>query len=142
LLALGLFLFWGAFLPKNVARIDGEGRVRSESASKPIWISYPFILMMSAAALEAVGPSLYEASRIDGSSPRQQLIYIRLPVTARSIYIGWILRAMFSVNDFATIYLLTGGGSVSARNWLVVMAYRTVFFRVFSRVTASPSRCS
>jgi multiple sugar transport system permease protein len=31
------------------------------------------------------------------------------------------------VNDFPTIYLLTGGGPVDATASLVVLAYRTVF---------------
>jgi multiple sugar transport system permease protein len=34
---------------------------------------------------------------------------------------------IFCVNDFPTIFLLTGGGPVDATNSLVVMAYRTVF---------------
>ena len=34
---------------------------------------------------------------------------------------------IFCVNDFPTIYLLTGGGPVSSTTTLVVLAYRTVF---------------
>jgi multiple sugar transport system permease protein len=34
---------------------------------------------------------------------------------------------IFCVNDFPTIYLLTGGGPVSATTTLVVLAYRAVF---------------
>jgi len=34
---------------------------------------------------------------------------------------------IFCVNDFPTIYLLTGGGPVDATTSLVVLAYRTVF---------------
>jgi multiple sugar transport system permease protein len=34
---------------------------------------------------------------------------------------------IFCVNDFPTIFLLTGGGPVNATTSLVVMAYRTVF---------------
>jgi multiple sugar transport system permease protein len=34
---------------------------------------------------------------------------------------------IFCVNDFPTIYLLTGGGPVDATTSLVVFAYRTVF---------------
>ena len=34
---------------------------------------------------------------------------------------------IFCVNDFPTIYLLTGGGPISATTSLVVLAYRTVF---------------
>ena len=34
---------------------------------------------------------------------------------------------IFCVNDFPTIFLLTGGGPIDATNTLVVLAYRTVF---------------
>jgi multiple sugar transport system permease protein len=34
---------------------------------------------------------------------------------------------IFCVNDFPTIYLLTGGGPVNATQSLVVLAYTTVF---------------
>jgi multiple sugar transport system permease protein len=92
-----------------------------------IWISYPFMMMMGAAALESIDNSVYEAARLDGANSRQQLRYIVLPMTARSTYISWILMTMFSVNDFATIYLLTGGGPVNATTSLIVLAYRSVF---------------
>ena len=34
---------------------------------------------------------------------------------------------IFCVNDFPTIFLLTGGGPVNATQSLVVLAYQTVF---------------
>ncbi|MFT4000462.1 MAG: sugar ABC transporter permease [Rhizobium sp.] len=92
-----------------------------------IWISYPFMMMMGAAALESIDNSVYEAATLDGANSRQQIRYIVLPMTARSTYISWILMTMFSVNDFATIYLLTGGGPVNATTSLIVLAYRSVF---------------
>jgi len=92
-----------------------------------IWISYPFMMMMGAAALESIETSVYEAATLDGATPRQQLRHIVLPMTAKSTYISWILMTMFSVNDFATIYLLTGGGPVNATTSLIVLAYRSVF---------------
>ena len=90
-----------------------------------IWISYPFMMMMCAAALESVETSIYEASEIDGANRWQQFFYIVLPVTARSTYISWILMAVFCVNDFPTIYLLTRGGPLKATTSLVVLAYKT-----------------
>lgn len=92
-----------------------------------IWISYPFMMMMGAAALESIDNSVYEAATLDGAIARQQIRYIVLPMTARSTYISWILMTMFSVNDFATIYLMTGGGPVNATTSLIVLAYRSVF---------------
>ena len=92
-----------------------------------VWISFPFMMMMTGAALAAVDPTVYEASQMDGASKWQQFRMITLPLIARSTYISWILMTIFCVNDFPTIYLLTGGGPVDATTSLTVLAYRTVF---------------
>ncbi|WP_159774681.1 carbohydrate ABC transporter permease [Streptomyces sp. HM190] len=92
-----------------------------------VWVSFPFMMMMSASALASVDPSVYEAASMDGAGRRQQFTRITLPLIARSTYISWILMTIFCVNDFPTIYLLTGGGPADATNSLVVFAYRTVF---------------
>jgi multiple sugar transport system permease protein len=92
-----------------------------------VWVSFPFMMLMMSAALSSVDESVYEASALDGATRRQQLVFITLPLIARSIYISWILMTIFCVNDFPTIYLLTGGGPVSATTTLIVLAFQTVF---------------
>lgn len=92
-----------------------------------IWVNFPFMMLMNAAALASVDETVYEAARMDGASGRQQLFHITLPLVARSTYISWILMTIFVVNDFPTIYLLTGGGPIDATTTLVILAYRTVF---------------
>ena len=92
-----------------------------------VWVSFPFAMLMISAALSTVDESSYEAARIDGATSWQQFINITLPLISRSTYITWILMTIFCVNDFPTIYLLTGGGPVDATTSLVVLSYRTVF---------------
>jgi multiple sugar transport system permease protein len=92
-----------------------------------VWVSFPFMMMMISAALASVDTTVYEAASMDGATRWQQFSQITLPLIARSTYISWILMTIFCVNDFPTIYLLTGGGPVSATTSLVVLAYRTVF---------------
>jgi len=92
-----------------------------------VWVSFPFMMLMTSAALASVDDSVYEASSIDGANKWQQFLHITLPMISRSTYISWILMTIFCVNDFPTIYLLTGGGPVDATTSLVVLAYRTVF---------------
>jgi multiple sugar transport system permease protein len=82
---------------------------------------------MCSSALASVDTTVYEAANMDGANRWQQFSRITLPLIARSTYISWILMAIFCVNDFPTIYLLTGGGPVDATASLVVLAYRTVF---------------
>jgi multiple sugar transport system permease protein len=92
-----------------------------------VWVSFPFMMMMISAALASMDTTVYEAASMDGATRWQQFTQITLPLIARSTYISWILMTIFCVNDFPTIYLLTGGGPVSATTSLVVLAYRTVF---------------
>lgn len=92
-----------------------------------VWVSFPFMMLMTSAALASVDSTVYEAANMDGATKWQQLTQITLPMISRSTYISWILMTIFCVNDFPTIYLLTGGGPVDATTSLVVLAYRTVF---------------
>jgi len=92
-----------------------------------VWVSFPFMMLMTSAALAAVDTGVYEAAKVDGASNWNTLTGITLPMISRSTYISWILMTIFCVNDFPPIFLLTGGGPVNATQSLVVMAYNTVF---------------
>ena len=92
-----------------------------------VWIAFPFMMLMASSALASVDENVYEAARVDGLRSGQVFLHITLPLIARSTYISWILMTIFCINDFPTIFLLTGGGPVNATNTLVVLAYQTVF---------------
>ena len=92
-----------------------------------VWISFPFMMMMMGAALASVDINVYEASRVDGASAWQTFRHITLPMISRSTFISWILMTIFCVNDFPTVFLLTGGGPLQSTQTLVVLAYSTVF---------------
>jgi len=92
-----------------------------------VWISFPFMMMMMSSALASVDVNVYEASRVDGASAWQTFRHITLPMIARSTFISWILMTIFCVNDFPTVFLLTGGGPLQSTQTLVVLAYSTVF---------------
>ena len=92
-----------------------------------VWISFPFMMLMMNSALASVDTTVYEAARVDGASNWQSFSLITMPLISRSTYISWILMTIFCVNDFPTIFLLTGGGPVNSTTSLVVLAYRTVF---------------
>lgn len=92
-----------------------------------VWISFPFMMMMMSSALASVDVNVYEAAKVDGATGWQAFHSITLPIISRSVYISWILMTIFCVNDFPTIFLLTGGGPVNATSSLVVLAYKTVF---------------
>jgi multiple sugar transport system permease protein len=101
-----------------------------------IWVSFPFMMLMSSAALTSIDDAIYEAASMDGASAWQKLTRITLPLIARPTYVSWVLMTIFCVNDFATIFLLTGGGPVGSTTTLSLLAYQRVFqeFQVGSGV--------
>jgi multiple sugar transport system permease protein len=92
-----------------------------------VWISFPFMMMMMSSALAAVDNNVYEAAKVDGAGTWQSFWHITMPLISRTTYISWILMTIFCVNDFPTIFLLTGGGPVNATTSLVVLSYQVVF---------------
>jgi multiple sugar transport system permease protein len=92
-----------------------------------VWAGFPFMMVMMSSALAAVDATLYEASSLDGAGRWQQLTRVTIPNIARPTYISWILMTIFCVNDFPSVYLLTGGGPSDSTTTLIVLAYRTVF---------------
>jgi len=92
-----------------------------------VWASFPFMLMMSSAALEAIDRELYEAARVDGAGTVQRFLHITWPLIRKPTYISLLLMTIFTVNDFGSVYLLTGGGPAGATVTLPVLSYLLVF---------------
>lgn len=92
-----------------------------------VWMTFPYMMLMMSAALEGTDPSVYEAATIDGATGIQQLRLVTLPIIARPTYITCLMTALFTINDFATVYLLTGGGPLGSTQTVAVYAYNLVF---------------
>ncbi len=94
-----------------------------------IWRSFPFMMLSVLAALQTIDCDLYEAAEIDGASRWQGFRYVTLPHLKNISVVLWILMTIWSVNDFETPWLLTGGGPSFATENLIVYAYRLTFRR-------------
>ena len=94
-----------------------------------IWRSFPFMMLSLLAALQTIDLTLYEACQIDGAGRWQSFRYITFPHLRDLSIVLWILMTIWSVNDFETPYLLTGGGPSNATENLIVLAYRLTFRR-------------
>jgi multiple sugar transport system permease protein len=92
-----------------------------------IWESFPFMMLVLGAGLEGIDPRLLEAAAVDGCGPWQRYRYITFPILRNISVVSWILMAIFCVNDFATIWLLTGGGPLTSTQNLIVYSYQLVF---------------
>jgi iron(III) transport system permease protein len=68
--------------------------------------TYPYVLLSVRAALRGLDPSLEEAARSFGRTPRQVFWEITLPHLRPSILAGGLLVALYTLSDFGAVSLL------------------------------------
>ncbi|MFM8767006.1 MAG: carbohydrate ABC transporter permease [Rubrivivax sp.] len=89
-----------------------------------IWKSLPFWTLILLAGRMAIPQEQYEAAAVDGASSLQQFRYITWP-SMRSLYLtSLILSTIWTLGDFNSVYLLTGGGPADLTHVLATLGIR------------------
>ena len=91
------------------------------------WRGYPFCMTSFLAGLQSIPATLYEAGAIDGDNKRQLLLHIPLPQLRPVILSVVLLDAIWTLNLFPLIWLLTGGGPLSSTDTIATFTYRYAF---------------
>jgi multiple sugar transport system permease protein len=89
-----------------------------------IWKSLPFWTLILLTARLAIPQELYEAAAVDGASRWQQFRYITWPSIAAIYLASTILSMIWTLGDFNSIYLLTGGGPGDQTHVLATLGIR------------------
>jgi multiple sugar transport system permease protein len=89
-----------------------------------IWKSLPFWTLILLAGRMAIPQEQYEAASVDGASVLQKFRYITWP-SMRSLYLtSVILSTIWTLGDFNSVYLLTGGGPADLTHVLATLGIR------------------
>jgi multiple sugar transport system permease protein len=103
-----------------------------------IWAGYPFFMVSLLAGLQGIPKDLYEAARVDGANPVQQFISITLPQLRPIIISMALLDLIWTSQQFALIWMTTGGGPISSTEMLSTFTYKLAFSEYnFSMAAAS-----
>jgi multiple sugar transport system permease protein len=84
-----------------------------------IWKWLPFWTLIFLAGRMAIPQDIYEAAEIDGASAIKRLIYVTFPLLANVYLVSTLLSAVWTVGDFATVYLVSSGAPA---RWSDVLA--------------------
>ena len=90
-----------------------------------VWQWTPFIFILSLAALQSLPSSAIEASKIDGATGWQQVIYIKLPLMLPVLIVTLLLRLIDSFKVLEVILVMTNGGPGLATEILSIRINRT-----------------
>ena len=75
-----------------------------------VWQWTPFIFILALAALQTLPQSVMEASRIDGATGWQQILFIKLPLMMPVLIIAGLLRLIDAFKVLEVILVMTNGG--------------------------------
>ena len=89
-----------------------------------IWKSLPFWTMIMIAGRLAIAKELYEAAGVDGASRWQQFRFITWPSMQTLYLTSLILSMIWTLGDFNSVYLLTGGGPADLTHILATLGIR------------------
>jgi sorbitol/mannitol transport system permease protein len=92
-----------------------------------IWQWTPFMMLLILAGLQSMPRDILEAGRVDGAAAFQLFRELTLPHLRRFIELGVVLGAIYLVNTFDAIYMMTQGGPGIASANLPFYIYQRAF---------------
>jgi multiple sugar transport system permease protein len=88
------------------------------------WLGFPFMMVVALGALETIPKELYEAASVDGASRWQKFRFVTWPSLATLYLTSTILSMIWTLGDFNSVYLLTGGGPADLTHILATLGIR------------------
>ena len=89
-----------------------------------IWKSLPFWTLILLAGRMAIPADQYEAASVDGATRWQKFCFITWP-SMKGLYLtSTLLSMIFTLGDFNSVYLLTGGGPADLTHVLATLGIR------------------
>ncbi|MDQ0374003.1 carbohydrate ABC transporter permease [Cellulomonas humilata] len=103
-----------------------------------IWSGYPFFMISLLAGLQGIPKDLYEAARVDGAGVVAQFRNVTLPQLRPIIISMALLDFIWTTQQFALIWMTTGGGPINSTEVLSTFTYKLAFTEYeFSVASAS-----
>ena len=79
-----------------------------------IWLTTPFMMLMTLAGLQGLDSSMLEAAKIDGANMFQQIMMIKLPNIKPVLLTALSVRIIDAARTFDIIWAMTEGGPNSS----------------------------
>ena len=89
-----------------------------------IWKSLPFWTLILIAGRLAIPQEQYEAASVDGATRWQKFRFITWPSVKGLYFTSTVLSMIWTLGDFNSVYLLTGGGPADLTHVLATLGIR------------------
>ncbi|GAB6897172.1 carbohydrate ABC transporter permease [Kineosporia succinea] len=92
-----------------------------------IWSGYPFFMISILAGLQGIPNDLYEAAAVDGAGPWAKFWNVTVPQLRPILVSMAVLDLIWTSQQFALIWMTTGGGPLNSTEMLSTYVYKQAF---------------
>ena len=114
----------------SLTRLDGPNWLNDPTLAlifsmlMHIWKSLPFWTLILVAGRLAIPAEQYEAASVDGATRLQKFRFITWPAMRGLFLTSTLLSMIWTLGDFNSVYLLTGGGPADLTHVLATLGIR------------------
>lgn len=90
-----------------------------------VWRGAPFFGISILGKLQTIPKDYYEAAAMDGANIFQRFWYVTLPEIKDVILLSTLMSTIWTINEFESVWLLTGGGPNGSTQIMNVFSYKT-----------------
>jgi multiple sugar transport system permease protein len=92
-----------------------------------IWKWMPFWTLIFLAARLTIPRVIYDAAEVDGATGLRSFVHVTFPLLATFYLICTLLSTLWTLGDFTTVYLVSGGGPAGSTEVLATLGFRYAF---------------
>ncbi|MEV0346720.1 sugar ABC transporter permease [Nonomuraea sp. NPDC050680] len=92
-----------------------------------IWAGFPFFMISILAGLQGISPVLYEAASVDGATAFRKFRNVTIPQLKPVLLSMAVLDLIWTSQQFALIWMTTGGGPLNVTEMLSTYTYKQAF---------------
>ncbi|WP_255169871.1 carbohydrate ABC transporter permease [Natrononativus amylolyticus] len=92
-----------------------------------MWLAYPFMVIITVSALQAVPEELIDAAKVDGAGYVHRFWHVIVPAIKRPVMFAAILTAAASFTQFLIPFVFNRGGPGRSNELIVLYGYREAF---------------
>ena len=92
-----------------------------------IWKWMPFWTIIFLAARMKIPRDIYDSAEIDGATGARRFLHVTFPLLANIYLLCTLLSTLWTVGEFTTVYLVSGGGPAGATDVLATLGFRYAF---------------
>jgi multiple sugar transport system permease protein len=92
-----------------------------------VWKWLPFWTVIFLAARLTIPRDIYDAARVDGATGVRGFVHVTFPLLANLYLVCTLLSTLWTLGDFTTVYLISGGAPGGHSHVLATLGYRYAF---------------